>query len=175
MKKRKGQISHKPDYSVVVRYSDNAIKNDLIKFIPKKGDPFEVQLGEMIDLLSKFVSQDMLAPALMDNKVVNMIKVQRALTFIPNKDIAAGELIHIPFEHMMPVEYAIAEEALGVVKITDKIKTVNDKQLQQAKKRVDDSVHEFARASYESMIRKYEEDKKKIEEEQNTEDNQGET
>lgn len=173
MKKRKGQISHKPDYSVVVRYSDNAIKNDLIKFIPKKGKPFVLQLGEMIDLLSKFVSQDILAPTLMDNKVVNMIKVQRALVFTPNKDIKAGETVNIPFEHMMPVEYAIAEEALGVSKITDSIKTVNSKQLEQATKRVDDRVKEFARASYESMIRKYEEEQKKL----NTpeEDNQEET
>lgn len=158
MKKRMGQISHKPDYSVLVRYSKNAIENNLIKFVTKKGETFEVQLGEMIDLLSKFVSSDVLAPTLMDNKVVNMIKVQRALQFIPNKDIKAGELVNIPFEHMMPVEYAIAEEALGVSKMTDEIKTINHKQLAQAERRVDDAVREFSKAAYESMIRKYKQD-----------------
>jgi len=168
MKKRKGQISHRPDYTVVVRYSDNAIKNNLIKFITKKGESFEVQLGDMVDLLSKFVSQEILAPTLMDNKVVNMIKVQRALQFIPNKDIKAGELVNIPFEHMMPVEYAIAEEALGVSVIPDKIKTINHKALQQAQKRVQDGVKEFSRAAYESMIRNYEQETKK-------DDNQVET
>ena len=172
MKKRKGQVSHKKDYSVVVRYSDNAIKNDLIKFIPKSKKPFVIQLGEMVDLLSKFVSQDVLAPTLMDNKVVNMIKVQRALVFTPNKDINAGETINIPFEHMMPIEYAIAEEAVGVAKISDKVVTINDKLLQQAKKRVDDRVKDFAKASYESMIRKYKEEQEKLNTE---EDNQGET
>lgn len=167
-----GQISHKPDYSVLVRYSKNAIENNLIKFIPKKGEPFEVQLGEMIDLLSKFVSSEVLAPTLMDNKVVNMIKVQRALQFVPNKDIKAGELVNIPFEHMMPVEYAIAEEALGVSRMTDSVKTLNHKQLAQAEKRVNDAVMEFSKASYESMIRKYNEENKV---EEKTEDNQGET
>lgn len=161
MKKRMGQISHKPDYSVLVRYSKNAIENNLIKFITKKGETFEVQLGEMIDLLSKFVSSEVLAPTLMDNKVVNMIKVQRALQFIPNKDIKAGELVNIPFEHMMPVEYAIAEEALGVSKMTDTIKTINQKQIEQAGKRVDSAVMEFSKAAYESMIRKYQEQNKK--------------
>lgn len=160
MKKRMGQVAKRPDYTVVVRYSDNAIKNNLIKFISKRGDSFEVQLGDMINLLSKFVSQETLAPTLMDNKVINMIKVQRALQFIPNKDIKAGELVNIPFEHMMPVEYAIAEEALGVATIPDKIKTINSKALHQAAKRVDDGVKEFSQATYESMIRKYKEENK---------------
>ena len=44
--------------------------------------------------------------------------------------------------------------------------------LQQAKKRVDDRVKEFAKASYESMIRKYKEEQEKLNTE---EDNQGET
>ena len=43
------------------------LKNNLIKFISKRGDSFEVQLGDMINLLSKFVSQETLAPTLMDN------------------------------------------------------------------------------------------------------------
>ena len=80
--------------------------------------------------------------------------------------------INIPFEHMMPVEYAIAEEAVGVAKIPDRVVTINDKLLQQAKKRVDDRVKEFAKASYESMIRKYKEEQEKLNME---EDNQGET
>lgn len=155
-KKRMGIMAKKPDYTVVVRYSDNAIKKDLIKFIPKKGKPFEVQLGEMVDLLSKFVSQDILAPTMMDNKIINMIKVRRALQFIPNKDIKAGELVNIPFEHMMPAEYAIAEEALGVAIIPDKVKAINRKQLELANKRVKQSVIDFTKALHEPMLKKEE-------------------
>ena len=155
IKKRMGYIAKKPNYSVEIKYSENAIKNNLIKFIPKQGKAFEVPVGDLIALLAKHVSTEILAPVLMDSKLVNMIKVQRAVTLQTSRDIAAGETLYIPFEHMMPLEYAIAEEALGVSQISDKVKTINQKQLLLAKKRVTKEVENFSKSAYESLLRKY--------------------
>lgn len=152
MKQRKGIISKYRDFDIVLKYSDNAIKKNLIKFVPKTNEPFEISLRNIIDILSKHVSTEVLAPTMLENKVVNMIKTQRALSFIPSRDIKAGELIHIPFEHMMPIEYAIAEEALGVSVMSDKVKSINHKQLLEAKKRVNDEVNAFIEEAYRAQL-----------------------
>ena len=165
--KTKGFIARKPGYSVAIKYSKDAIKKNLIKFIPNQGKPFEVSVGELIDLLAKHVSTELLTPALMDNKIVKMIKVQRAITLQTSRDIKTGEIINIPFEHMMPIEYAIAEEALGVAKISDKVQTLNNRELLNAKRRVNEEVMRFSQAAYETLLRKY-----APKQEETTEDNQ---
>lgn len=149
----KGLIANRPDYSVAIKYSPKAIKDNLIKFIPKGGKAFEVNLGDLINLLAKHVNSDVLAPAIMQNNVVKMIRVTRNLTLSPNRDIKAGELINIPFNHMMPVEYAIAEEALGLTLIDDIVKKVNKKEYDAAKLRVTEHVMDFAREQNEGLLR----------------------
>jgi hypothetical protein len=154
MKTRKGIISKYKDFDVVLRYSENAIKKNLLKFIPKTNKPFEISLNNMVGILSKHVSSETIAPVLLENKIVNMIKTQRALTFTPNRDIKAGETIHIPFEHMMPIEYAVAEEALGISVMSDKVKSINHKQLLLAKERINKGVTEFLEEAYRSQLQK---------------------
>lgn len=152
--KRKGFIQHKPEYSVMIKYSKKAEDGKIIKVVPKKGKPFEMSTKELVDLLAKHVNFDVLAPAFIHNKQINMIRVLRNVTFTPNKDLKAGETVHIPFQHMMPIEFAIAEEALGVARFDDKVVKINEKEFNEAKKRVDESVQHYAQEQYKAFLEK---------------------
>ncbi len=151
---KKGLIFNGPEYSVMIRYSKKAEEGRIIKIIPKKGKPFDISTKELVSLLAKHVNFDVLAPAFVDNKQINMIRVTRNVTLVPNKDIKAGETVHIPFSHMVPIEFAIAEEALGVALISDVVKVINKKEYEAAKTRVDSSVENYTQEQYRAMLEK---------------------
>lgn len=153
-KNKMGLIAKRPGYSISIKYSPKSERDGLIKFTQKGGKSFEIATADLINVLAKHVNTEVLAPAMMQNNVINMIRVTRNLSFTPNRDIAAGELVHIPFQHMMPIDFAIAEEALGVAFIDAKAKEVNKKELIKAKHRIDDKVRQFAQEVNEALIRK---------------------
>lgn len=148
-----GLIAKRKDYSVAIKYSDKAIKENLIKFIPKGGNAFEVALPDLISLLAKHVSTDVLAPAIMQNNVIKMIRVKRNLNFTPNIDLPAGQLVNLPFNHMMPIEFAIAEEALGLAIIDDSVKIVNKKEYDAAKLRVGEGITKFSEEQNSALLK----------------------
>lgn len=158
-KNQQGLISKRKDYSVAIKYSDKAIKENLIKFIPNGNKAFEIPLHELVHMLARHVNSDLLAPAIMQNNVIKMVRVKRNLTFIPSNDIKAGQPVHLPFQHMMPIEFAIAEEALGLTLIDENVKTVNRKEFDAAKTRVTDGVIEFSREQNEGLIRQLNKEK----------------
>jgi len=151
---KNGLIFNGPEFSVMIRYSKKAEDGRIIKIIPKKGKPFEISTKHLVELLAKHVNFDVLAPAFVENKQIKMIRVTRNVTFVPNKDIKAGETVHIPFSHMVPIEFAIAEEAVGVALISDVVKTINKKEYEAAKTRVDASVENYTQEQYRAMLEK---------------------
>ena len=151
---KKGLIAQKPDYAVAIKYSDKAIKENLIKFIPRGDKPFEIPLHELVHLLARHMNSDLLVPAIINNNVIRMIRVKRNLTLVPNRDIMAGETVNNPFNQMMPIEFAIAEEALGLAIVDDNVKVVNKKEYDAAKLRVNDSVMDFAKEQNEALLKK---------------------
>jgi hypothetical protein len=152
--KKKGLIFNGPNYSVMIKYSKKAEDGKIIKIIPKKNKPFEVSTKDLVELLAQHVNFEVLSPAFIENKQIDMIRVTRNVTLTPNRDIKAGETVHIPFKQMMPIEFAIAEEALGVLLIDDTVKTINKKQFEEAKERVTAGVRAFAEEQYKAMIEK---------------------
>ena len=149
-----GYIYKSPDFSVAIKYSDKANKEGLIKFIPKGGKPFEISSESLVSLLANHVNANQLKPAIVHNDMIRMIQVQRTISFTPNKDIKAGETVYIPYKHMHPIEFAIAEEALGVAKIPTEVKFVNMPQYREANKRVTAQVQKFADEQYQAFIKK---------------------
>lgn len=154
---RKGYIFNGPEYSLMMKYSPKATKNKTIKFIPKNGKPFEVKTEELVELLAKHVNFETVAPAFIHNKKVEMVRVTRNITLNPNRDIKQGELVYIPFQHMMPIEFAIAEEALGVAKIDEKVKTINASQLNAAAKRITKDIEDYTSEQYKAFLQKQQE------------------
>lgn len=152
--KKKGFIFNGPEYSVMIKYSKKAEEGRIIKVIPKKGKPFEISTKDLVALLAKHVNFDVLSPAFIENKQINMIRVTRNVTLVPNRDIKAGETVHIPFTHMVPIEFAIAEEAAGLALIDSDVKTINKKEYEAAKLRVDARVENFTHEQYRAMLEK---------------------
>ena len=153
-KEKKGFIFNGPDFSVAIKYSDKAIKNDIIKIIPKDGRPFEILTNDFVSLLAKHVNFATLSPAFVHNKMIKMIQVTRNIQLTVNRDIKEGETISIPFTHMHPIEFALAEEALGVAAISETVKAINVKELEKAQKRVDQAVIDFANEQWGNTIKK---------------------
>lgn len=152
--KKKGFIFNGPEYSVMIKYSKKAEEGRIVKIIPKKGKPFEISTKDLVALLAKHVNFDVLSPAFIENKQINMIRVTRNVTLVPNRDIKAGETVHIPFTHMVPIEFAIAEEAAGLALIDSDVKTINKKEYEAAKLRVDARVENFTHEQYRAMLEK---------------------
>lgn len=152
--KKKGFIFNGPEYSVMIKYSKKAEEGRIIKIVPKKGKPFEISTKDLVALLAKHVNFDVLSPAFIENKQINMIRVTRNVTLVPNRDIKAGETVHIPFTHMVPIEFAIAEEAAGLALIDSDVKTINKKEYEAAKLRVDARVENFTHEQYRAMLEK---------------------
>lgn len=150
---KKGYIFSGPEYSVMMKYSDDASKKKNIKFIPRQGRPFEISTENFVELLSKHVNFETLAPAFIHNKQINMVRVARGINFTPNRDIKAGETIQIPFQHMVPIEFAVAEEALGVAHIDERVKTINKKAFDRAMERVTKEVEEYAMEQYRALLK----------------------
>lgn len=161
-KEKKGFISKKKGYSVAIRYSEKAIKEKLIKFIPDHKGAIEISLGEIIDLLAKHVNTEVLSPLLIHNNAISMIQVQRNMKVRFDRDFKEGEEIVIPFEHMMPIEFAVAEEALGVSGISDEVKKINEKEYKAAMKRVNDQIRKFSEHQHAALLKQM----KEIEQEQ---------
>lgn len=153
---RKGYIFNGPEFSVMMKYSPKATKDKLIKFIPKNGKPFEVKTEKLVELLAQHVNFETVAPAFIHNKQVEMVRVTRNITLNPSRDIKQGEVIHIPFQHMMPIEFAIAEEALGVAKIDETVKRINASQLNAAAKRVTKDIENYASEQYKAFLKQQE-------------------
>ena len=152
--KKKGFIAKKDGYSVAIRYSEKSIKEKLIKFIPDHKGVIEISVEDIVNLLAKHVNTDVLAPMIIHNNAIRMIRVARQMRVRFEKDFKAGEEVAIPFEHMMPIEFAIAEEALGVSQVSDKVKKINKKEYQDAEKRVNKQVMDFAKEQHSALIKK---------------------
>jgi hypothetical protein len=152
-KEKQGFVYKGPDYSVVIKYSPRAIKQGLIKFIPKDGKPFEMRTEDFVQLLALHVNAEVLSPAMINNKMIKMIQVARMITFTPHRDIKAGETVNIPYRHMHPIEFAIAEEALGVLNIASGVKTINEKEYKKAEQRVTQAVNDFAHEQWNALIK----------------------
>ena len=110
------------DYTIQLKYSDEARKKKLMKFISKSGDEFVISAEEMISFLVNQVNMDTLEPTFVEMNKVNVVEVGRQLKCKLDKDMKAGQEININYTHPYPLEFAIIEEAYKIAKIEPKVK-----------------------------------------------------
>lgn len=155
-KEKQGYIFRGPEFSVLIKYSDRSRDGKIIKFIPRKGEPFELSTEAFVSLLAKHVNFNHIAPAMIHNKTIDMVQVTRNIVLKVNRDIKEGEVISIPFTHMHPLDFAIAEEALGVAHISPEVKSINEKAFEKARKRVTQKTEDFAKEQWSQFIKEIE-------------------
>lgn len=115
----KGMVSKQENYSVEIKYSEEAEKKKLIKFIPKEGTPIEIEADKLIELLSHYVNSDMLAPTFVDTEKITVVYVKRQLKCRLDRDMKSGEEINIEYSHPYPLEFAIIEEGYKIALIDE--------------------------------------------------------
>lgn len=126
LKQKKGFVAHRPDYRVEIKYSNEAVKKNLVRFVLKDGKKsFEISVKEIIDIVVPNFKNDVIAPMLVDSKGINVMEVSRTIKFVPDQDIKAGTEVNLDYRHMYPIEFAIIEEAYNLCRINDKTQVVH--------------------------------------------------
>ena len=107
----------KDDYTIQIKYSDEAVEKKLMKFISKSGDEFVISAEELASMLVSQVNSETLAATFVETDRVNVVEVGRQIQCVLNKDFKAGEVININYTHPYPIEFALIEEAAKYAKI----------------------------------------------------------
>jgi len=105
------------DYTISVKYSEEAIEKKMMKFTTPGGESFEITADEMLSILMEQVNQDTLSPAFVEMDRVNVVEVSRQLEVQLTEDMKAGQKIRLNYNHPYPVEFALIEEAMKIAKI----------------------------------------------------------
>jgi len=158
-----GKILAGKEYNIIIEYSPRAKKKDLMKFTDKKGQKLvEISANDLIPIiLENFTIEHMHALAA-NVKQVELIEVTRNIAAVCDRAFKKGEKINFPFKHKMPLEYAIAEEALNLVSISgDNVYKITRKELDAAGKSVGQGVHDFTEQANAEFLRKDKSEKKK--------------
>ncbi len=149
--KIEGKISEQKDYTVAIKYSEDAIKNKLIKFTAKNEDKsFEIETDKLIELMSQYVNSDTLAPAFIDTEKITVVYVTRNLKCKLDRDMKAGEEINIEYKHPYPLEFALIEEGYKIALIDKEhtAVTVTPEMLKQVKRDTPESSRNFVKSFY---------------------------
>jgi len=107
----------KDKYTVQIGYSKKAIKDKLLKFIPKEGTEFEISAEELSTMLIGGVNTDTLEATFVDSERINVVEVGRQLECVLENDMKKGDKININYNHPYPIEFALIEQAWGIAKI----------------------------------------------------------
>lgn len=149
-KNLKGIILKKPTYSIEVKYSDEAIKNKLLRFTATAGEPFELSAEELISILVNQVNTDTLLPTFVDVEKVNVVQVMRQIKCILNDDMKKGQEISINYTHPYPLEFAILEEAykIALIEQKDGVRELTKEFIDEVKAKIQPSMDEFIKKFY---------------------------
>ena len=126
----------KEKFTIQVNYSEDAIKNKLMKFIAHEKE-FEISAEEMASILIGQVNSELIEATFVESDRVNVVEVERQIKAVADRDIKKGEEIRLTYYHPYPVEFALIEEAMNLAKIrkdvpafelsAEYIKSVKDK------------------------------------------------
>ena len=148
IKNKTGVILKKPNFTLEIKYSPEAIKNKLMRFTATAGDSFEISADEMISMLVNQVNTDTLLPAFVEMEKVNVVQVMRQIKCKLGQDMKAGDEIALNYIHPYPLEFAIIEEVYRIAKIenlpmVELTKEFIDKTKEQLKPEMEEYVKKF--------------------------------
>lgn len=107
----------KEKYTLQVNYSPEAQEKKLMKFITPYGYEFEISAEEMMTILVGQVNSELLEATFVETDRVNVVEVTRQMKCLADRDIKKGEEIRLEYKHPYPVEFAVIEKAMKLVKI----------------------------------------------------------
>jgi len=143
----------KENYTVQINYSKDAIKNKLMKFIPKEGTPFVVSAEEITSMLVGGVNASMLEATFVESDRINVVEVGRQIQCSLDKDMKKGDIININYTHPYPIEFALIEEAYKIAKIDESIPkvTLTKEYINEVKSKLKPEMSEYIDNFYKSF------------------------
>lgn len=111
---KKATRLEKDKYAIEVNYSEKAIEEKLMKFIPKNGEEFEISANEMSTILIGQVNSELVEATFVESDRVNVVEVTRQIRVVADRDITKGEEIRLEYKHPYPIEFALIEEAANL-------------------------------------------------------------
>lgn len=148
LKKKYGKealVSEQDGFDIVIKWDAEARLNNLIKIVPHKGTKEIIISADLMTntIIDNFSINHMYA---MDTKVkqIDTIEVERTIKGVCEKDFKKGDEITFNYRHVLPLEYAIVEEAERLARISGEgVRTVTREELDKAALNIRDSVREF--------------------------------
>lgn len=150
---KKGLISEKKNYTVELKYSSKAERDQLIRFTAKEGNTFEISAPQIVELVSQYINGKDLEPVFVDTERIKVVYVTRQMEAKLDRDFKAGETIRIGYQHPYPLEFAIIEEGMKLAKIDPNREgfIVTPELLKQVKRNTPESSKNFIQKFYESF------------------------
>lgn len=150
---QKGIIAKKDNFTVSVKYSDEAIEKKLVKFTLTKGDSLEISADELVGILSQQVNNEVLSAAFVEVDRINVVEVGRQLQFVLDKDYKKGQKVNANYTHPYPLEFALIEEAYKIAKIDEKVPKVEltKEYLDEFRKKLKPEMTEYVNKFYKSF------------------------
>lgn len=132
-------------FTVQVNYSEEAIKQKLMKFITPSGDEFEISADQMATMLVGQVNSELIEAIFVESDRVNVVEVERQISARADRDIKKGEEIRLTYYHPYPVEFALIEEAMKIAKIRKDVPvfTLTDEYIRDVRDRITPEQHKF--------------------------------
>ncbi len=148
-----GMISEKKGYTVELKYSPKAERDQLIRFTAKEGNTFEITAPQIVELVSQYINGKDLAPVFVDTERIKVVYVKRQFEAKLDRDWKAGETIRIGYEHPHPLEFAIIEEGMKLLEIDSSREgfIVTPELLKQVKRNTPQASKNFIQKFYESF------------------------
>ena len=183
MKKKheEGLVAHKRDYSIEIKYSEEARKKKLIKFTAKrKNREFVMSLEEFINMVMVHLNKEEAHMLNINRESITMVKVERSISGKASKAFVEGEDISFNYIDTVPIEMAVAMEALNLCRIQGEPEKLPTSFIEEAKNSITEKQKEYFKMAYPKHFNKEEappetEDKKTLEDLVNETHPEGET
>lgn len=113
--KDKGEYFENDTLRIDVKYSDEAVEKELIKFTSKNGEPIVFSVQEMLDVIREQFREkrlkETLAYTTADSTFIPTAEAAVPISFNANKDIKEGELVQFYAPMQIPLGIALVMEA----------------------------------------------------------------
>lgn len=139
-----------------IKYSDDAVKNETIKFTPLKGNFVEINADALLEIISKNFRTKTAALALYDAEIglIPMQGVVRQISFEADQDYKKGDIINKKFIQKMPWALARIEEAYGIALRDGEVTAMPNDSYVKYIKQFDEENTRYVKAVYQDEIPK---------------------
>lgn len=153
--KEKGEYFENDTLRIDVKFSEEAIEKELIKFTSKNGEPIIFSAGEMLDVIREQFRQKNLAASLTtaDTTFIPTAEAAVPISFNANKDIKEGELVQFYAPMQIPLGIALVMEAHRLCTIKGKeILKIPVEEFEEAKTTLAEESREFTEKFFKPQI-----------------------